>query len=93
MGVEQKKQKKVIKKFRGNGVKKVELTAKSMKFEHFFVQTLHSKIDTSHKKMDQLVGFLLHPPLSEIGKKNRKNVEKHPPLTFKVLSAPLHIHI
>ena len=29
--------------------------------------------------MDQLVGFLLHPPLSEIGKKNRKNVEIHPP--------------
>ena len=25
--------------------------------------------------MDQLVGFLLHLPLSEIGKKNRKNVE------------------
>ena len=31
--------------------------------------------------MDQLVGFLLHPPLSEIGKKNRKNVEIHPPLS------------
>ena len=57
------------KKFRGNKVKKVELTAKSMKFEHFFIQTLHSKIDILHKKMDQLVGFLLHPPLSEIGKK------------------------
>ena len=28
--------------------------------------------------MDQLVGFLLHPPLSEIGKKNRKNLEIHP---------------
>ena len=28
--------------------------------------------------MDQLVGFLLHTPLSEIGKKNRKNVEIHP---------------
>ena len=40
-----------------------------MKFEQFFVQTLYSKIDISHKKMDQLVGFLLHPPLSEIGKK------------------------
>ena len=37
--------------------------------QHFFAQSLHSKIDISHKEMDQLVAFLLHPPLSEIGKK------------------------
>ena len=38
-------------------------------------------------KMDQLVGFLLHPPLSEIGKKIGKMLKYTP--TFKVLSAPL----
>ena len=54
------------------------LTAKSMKFEHFFVQTLHSKIDISHKKMDQLVGFLLRPPLSEICKKIGKMLKYTP---------------
>ena len=37
--------------------------------------------------MDQLVGFLLHPPLSEIGKKIGKMLKCTP--TFKVLSAPL----
>ena len=37
--------------------------------------------------MDQLVGFLLHPPLSEIGKKIGKMLKYTP--TFKVLSAPL----
>ena len=38
MGVEQKK--RSSKKFRGDRVKKkAELTAKSIKFEHFFVQT------------------------------------------------------
>ena len=62
-----------------------------MKFEHFFVQTLYSKIDISHKKMDQLVGFLLHPPLSEIGKKVGKMLKYTP--TFKVLSAPLTMYI
>ena len=61
MGVEQKNKKKVIKKFRGNGVKKVELTVKSMKFEHFFVQTLHSKIDTSHKKWINWSAFCYTP--------------------------------
>ena len=60
---------------------------KNGKFEHFFVQTLHSKIDISHKKMDHLVDFLLHPPLSEIGKKIGKMLKYTP--TFKVLSAPL----
>ena len=49
-----------------------------MKFEHFFVQTLYSKIDISRKKMDQLVGFLLHPPLSEIGKKIGKMLKYTP---------------
>ena len=54
------------------GGKKLELAAKCGKrrswhpkmarFVHLFVQTLHPK-------MDQLVGFLLHPPLSEIAKK------------------------
>ena len=43
-----------------------------------FVQTLHSKIDTSHPKMDQLVGFLLHPPLSEIAKKLGKILKYTP---------------
>ena len=38
--------------------------------------------------MDQLVGFLLHPPLSEIDKKIGK-MSKYTP-TFKVLSAPLY---
>ena len=47
----------------------VELTAKSMKFEHFFVQTLYSKINISHKKVDQLVGFLLHPNFLKLAKK------------------------
>ena len=37
--------------------------------------------------MDQLVGFLLHTPLSEIGKKIGKMLKYTP--TFKVLSAPL----
>ena len=37
--------------------------------------------------MDQLVGFLLHPPLSEIGKKIGKMLKYTP--TFKALSAPL----
>ena len=32
MEFEQKKKKEVIKKFRGNGVKKLELTAKSIKW-------------------------------------------------------------
>ena len=41
--------------------------------------------------MEQLVGFLLHPPLSEIGKKIGK-VLKYTP-TFKVLSAPLYLSI
>ena len=76
-----------VKKFLRAEKMGVELTAKSMKFEHFFVQTLYSKIDISHNKMDQLVGFLLHPPLSEIGKKIRKMLKYTP--TFKVLSAPL----
>ena len=40
-----------------------------MKFEHFFVQTLYSKIDISNKKMDQLVGFLLHPHFLKLAKK------------------------
>ena len=73
-GLSKKKEKKnVIKKNQvKQSKKKVELTAKSMKFEQFFVQTLYSKIDISHKKMDQLVGFLLHPPLSEIGKKKQE---------------------
>ena len=39
--------------------------------------------------MDQLVGFLLHSPLSEIGKKIGKMLKYTP--TFKVLSAPLSI--
>ena len=43
----------------------------------------------SHQKMDQLVGFLLHPPLSEIAKKLGKMLTYTP--TFKVLSAPLCI--
>ena len=68
----------------------VELTAKSMKFEHFFVQTLYSKINLSHKKMDQLVGFLLHLHFLKLAK-NRKNVEIPP--TFKVLSTPLSGYI
>ena len=37
--------------------------------------------------MDQLVGFLLHPPLSEIAKKLGKMLKYTP--TFKLLSAPL----
>ena len=37
--------------------------------------------------MDQLVGFLLHSPLSEIAKKLGKMLKYTP--TFKVLSAPL----
>ena len=41
----------------------------------------------SHQKMDQLVGFLIHPPLSEIAKKIGKMLKYTP--TFKVLSAPL----
>ena len=41
--------------------------------------------------MDQLAGFLLHPPLSEIGKKIGKMLKYTP--TFKVLSAPLTHHI
>ena len=44
----------------------------------------------SHQKMDQLVGFLLHPPLSEIAKKLGKMLKYTP--TFKVLSAPLRIY-
>ena len=38
--------------------------------------------------MDQLVSFLLHPPLSKIGKKIGKMLKYTPP-TFKVRSAPL----
>ena len=34
-------------------------------------------MDISHKKMDQLVGFLLHPHFLKLAK-NRKNVEIHP---------------
>ena len=49
-----------------------------MKFEHFFIQTLYSKINISHKKMDQLVGFMLHLPLSEIGKKIGKMLKYTP---------------
>ena len=41
--------------------------------------------------MDQLVGFLLHPPLSEIAKKLGKMLQYTP--TFKVLSAPLYTSI
>ena len=41
--------------------------------------------------MDQLVGFLLYPPLSEIGKKLGKMLKYT--TTFKVLSAPLDVHI
>ena len=37
--------------------------------------------------MDQLVGFLIHPPLTEIGKKIGKMLKYTP--TFKGLSAPL----
>ena len=40
--------------------------------------------------MDQLVGFLLQPPLSEIAKKLGKMLKYTP--TFKVLSAPLHTY-
>ena len=32
----------------------------------------------SHQKMDQLVGFLLHPPLSEIAKKLGKMLKYTP---------------
>ena len=39
--------------------------------------------------MDQLVGSLLHPPLSEIGKKIGKMLKYTP--TFNVLSAPLAV--
>ena len=60
------KKKKVIKKFRGNGVRKVELTAKSMKFEHFFVQTLHSKIDVSHKKNVSIGRLFVTPPTFKV---------------------------
>ena len=41
----------------------------------------------SHQKMDQLVGFLLHPPPCEIAKKLGKMLKYT--LTFKVLSTPL----
>ena len=74
--------KKISGKFWGNEGKKLELAAKSGKrrswhpkkarFVHLNVQTLHPKINTSYPKMDQLVGFLLHPPLSEIAKKLEK---------------------
>ena len=40
--------------------------------------------------MGQLVGFLLHPPLSEIAKNLGKMLKYTP--TFKVLSAPLALH-
>ena len=40
--------------------------------------TIHSKIDISHPKMGQLVGFLLHPPLPEISKKLGKMLEYTP---------------
>ena len=40
--------------------------------------------------MDQLVGYLLHPPLSEIAKKLGKMLKYTP--TFKVLSA-LCLHV
>ena len=65
------------------------MAPKNGKFEHFFVQTLHPKIDISHTKMDQLVGFLLQPPLTEIGKKMGKMLKYTP--TFKELSAPLNV--
>ena len=45
----------------------------------------------SHQKMNQLVGFLLHPPLSEIPKKLGKMLKYTP--TFKVLTAPLTVRI
>ena len=35
-------------------------------------------MDMSHQKMDQLVGFLLHPPLSEIAKKSGKMLKYTP---------------
>ena len=38
------------------------------------VQTLHSKIDISNQRMDQLVGFLLYPHFLKLP----KNVEIHP---------------
>ena len=41
--------------------------------------------------MDQLVGFLLHPPLSEIAKKLGKMLKYTP--TFKALSRPLTVLI
>ena len=41
--------------------------------------------------MGQLVGFLLHPQLSEIAKKLGKMLKYTP--TFKVLSAPLYLHV
>ena len=63
------------------------MASENANFERFFVQTLHWKIDMSHQKMDQLIGFLSHLPLYEIAKKLRKML-KHTP-TFKVLSAPL----
>ena len=39
--------------------------------------------------MGQLVGFFLHPPLSEIAKKFGKMYTP----TFKVLSAPAKLHL
>ena len=64
-------------------MKEIELTAKSAKS----AQSLHSKIDISRQRMDQLVGFMLRPPLSEIAKKLGKMLKYTP--TFKVLSASL----
>ena len=40
----------------------------NFKFVTLFVQTLHSKIDISHQKLDQLSVFC-YTPLSEIAKK------------------------
>ena len=57
-------------------------------FEHFSTKPYIEKY-MSHQKMDQLVGFLLHPPLSEIVKKLGKMLRYIP--TSKVLSAPLMV--
>ena len=60
---------------------------KMVNFKTFCPNLTFKNRYTTSKKKDQLAGFLLHSPLSEIGK-NIGKISKYTPI-FKVLSAPL----
>ena len=53
------------------------MAPKNVKFEHFFVQTLHSKIHISHKN-GSIGPLFVTPPRSEIGKKIGKMLKYTP---------------